>query len=311
MIRENPVQGGKKMTTIKSFSVSNGDLFYVRHNSDNFTIIDCNLNGDRDDEIIAELKSASKGKGIKRFISTHPDQDHFSGIEKLDAELPIANFYVVKNKAVKTDETVSFRHYCDLRDDTKKAFYISKNCKRKWMNQGDGVRTASGINILWPDVSNAYFKQALADCNEGKAYNNVSAAIRYSLQGGASVMWLGDLETEFMEAITDSINLSKTTIVFAAHHGRASGKIPDSWLEKLDPQIIVIGEAASRHLHYYTGYKTITQNSAGDITIDAVGDRIHFYVSSNSYSHDGLQDEGQSKFPNYIGSIKVETEYTL
>jgi beta-lactamase superfamily II metal-dependent hydrolase len=299
------------MTTIKSFSVGHGDLFYVRHNSDNFTIIDCNLTGDRDAEIIADLKAASNGKGIKRFISTHPDQDHFGGIEKLDGELPIMNFYVVKNKATKTDETGSFKYYCNLRDDAKRAFYISKDCKRKWMNQGDDVRGSSGINILWPDISNAFFMQALADCDAGKAYNNVSAVIRYSLQGGASVMWLGDLETDFMDSIADSINLSKTTIVFAAHHGRESGKIPDSWLEKLDPQIIVVGEAPSRHLHYYTGYKTITQNMAGDITMDAIGDRVHFYVSSDTYSHKGLKDEDQSKFPNYVGSITVETEYTL
>ena len=66
-----------------------------------------------------------------------------------------------------------------------------------------------------------------------------------------------------MESITDFIRLEKTTIVFAAHHGRNSGKIPNSWLEKLDPQIIVIGEAPTRHLNYYTDYKTITQNSAG------------------------------------------------
>lgn len=299
------------MTTIKSFSVGNGDLFYVRHNSDNFTIIDCSLTGDRDEEIIADLKVASSGKGLKRFISTHPDQDHFGGIEKLDAELPILNFYVVKNNAAKTDETVSFEYYCKLRDDAKRAFYISKDCKRKWVNQGDEVRDASGISILWPDVSNDFFKQALADCDAGKSYNNVSAVIRYSLQGGASAMWLGDLETDFMDSIADSINLKKTTIVFAAHHGRESGKIPDSWLKKLDPQIIVIGEAPSRHLHYYTGYKTITQNMAGDITMDAVGDKVHFYVSSETYSHKSLQDEGQSKFPNYVGSITVETEYTL
>ena len=31
------------MTIIKSFSVSNGDMFYIEHSSSNFTIIDCHL----------------------------------------------------------------------------------------------------------------------------------------------------------------------------------------------------------------------------------------------------------------------------
>lgn len=298
------------MTIIKSMSVGNGDLCYIRHNSDNFTIIDCNLTGERDDDIINELLAQSKDKGISRFISTHPDQDHFGGIEKLDKSFPICNFYVVRNNAVKEEETTSFKHYCQLRDGDKK-YYISKGCRRKWMNDGDEIRGSAGISILWPDTENQHFKDALAKCNAGESYNNVSAVIRYSLQDGATVMWLGDLETEFMERIEDSINLEKTTIVFAAHHGRKSGKIPDSWLRKLDPQLIVIGEAPSRHLNYYTGYTIITQNKAGDITMDLVDDKVHFYSSKPGYSHKKLNDERQSKFPNYIGSITVETEYTL
>jgi beta-lactamase superfamily II metal-dependent hydrolase len=116
------------------------------------------------------------------------------------------------------------------------------------MNQGDQERSSSGINILWPDTSNPHFKAALASCDAGESYNNTSAVIRYSIQDGASFLWLGDLETEFMENIRHRIELIKTTVVFAAHHGRESGKIPHSWLEKLDPQIIVIGEAPSRLL---------------------------------------------------------------
>lgn len=298
------------MTVIKSLSVGNGDMFYIRHNSDNFTIIDCNLTGDRDDELLDEIAEQSKGKGISRFISTHPDQDHFGGIEKLDAKVPIYNFYVVKNDATKSVETTSFKHYCGLRDGTK-AYFISKGCQRKWMNLGDEERGPAGISVLWPDLSNAYFQEALVECDAGESFNNVSAVVRYSLQNGATVMWIGDLDTAFMENIADSIELEKTTIVFAAHHGRKSGKIPDSWLEKLDPQIIVIGEAPSRDLHYYTGYKKITQNLAGDITMDLVGDKVHFYSSNPKYSHKELDDEGQSAFDNYVGSITVETEYTL
>jgi hypothetical protein len=224
--------------------------------------------------------------------------------------MPINNFYVVKNKAIKDQDTQSFTRYCQLRDG-EKAFYISKGCTRKWMNLSDEERQTSGLSVLWPDTSNPYFKAAVAECETGKSYNNVSAVIRYSIENGPSFIWLGDLENEFMENISGSIDLQKTTVVFASHHGRQSGKIPDAWLKKLDPQIIVIGEAPSRHLHYYTGYKTITQNSAGDITMDCVDDKVHFYVSNADYSHSGLDDEGMSNYPNYVGSLIVETEYTL
>lgn len=299
------------MSIVKSFAVGNGDMFYIQHNSDNFTIIDCNLKADTASEHIEELKSHSSSKEITRFISTHPDQDHFGGIELLDGQMPITNFYVVKNQATKSEETESFKYYCKLRDNPDKAYYIYKGCTRKWLNQSDELRGASGVNILWPDVNSPDFKDALKVSNEGGSPNNISTVVRYALEGGATVMWLGDLETEFMEKIADHITLEKTTIVFASHHGRESGKIPDSWLEKLDPQIIVIGEAPSRHLHYYTGYKTITQNRAGDITMELVDNKVHFYVSNVAYKRSDLKDEGANRFDNYIGSITVETEYTL
>jgi Predicted hydrolase (metallo-beta-lactamase superfamily) len=298
------------VSVIKSFAVGHGDMFYIRHGSDNFSIVDCNINDDNADRIIEELKAQSADKGITRFICTHPDQDHFGGIGRLDDAMPIANFYCVQNQATKDPETESFKRYCKLRDGDK-AFHIYKGCTRKWMNkEGDG-RGSAGLNILWPDTNNEHFKEALASCDAGEAFNNTSAVIRYQLQGGASFMWLGDLETDFMENITDAVDLKKTTVVVAAHHGRNSGKIPNSWLEKLDPQFIIIGEAPSRHLNYYTGYSVFTQNKAGDLTFDLVDDKVHVYASNEGYSHKKLTDEGQTTFEGYVGSFTVETEYTL
>jgi hypothetical protein len=80
---------------------------------------------------------------------------------------------------------------------------------------------------------------------------------------------------------------------------------------KLDPQFVVIGEAPSRHLTYYTGYNKITQNKAGDIIFDLIDDKVHVYSSNASYSHKALVDEGQNKFTGYVGSFTVETAYTL
>jgi hypothetical protein len=85
----------------------------------------------------------------------------------LDHKINILNFYVVKNSVTKEDETDSFKKYCKLRDDPKKAFYIYKACNRRWMNQSNEERKTSGINILWPDRNNEDFKVALADAETG------------------------------------------------------------------------------------------------------------------------------------------------
>lgn len=290
------------MSVIKSFSVGEGDMFYISHNSDNFSLIDCCLDEGNREEIVVELKEEAKHKGITRFISTHPDEDHIQSIDYLDRNMPIANFYCVQNEATKNEETASFKRYCALRDGDK-AYYVFKGCRRKWMNLSDEDRGVSGISILWPDLNNADFKLELKNAKDGVSFNNMSLIARYDLENGVRVQWHGDLETAFMESIEKSVDLSRTDIVFAPHHGRKSGKIPNSWLDKLRPKIIVLGEAPSRYMHYYSGYNTITQNSAGDITFDCVEGKVHIYVSNPDYSVDFLVDEGHDRFSNYIGTL--------
>ena len=125
------------MSIIKSISVGNGDMFYIKHGSSNFTIIDCNMDDTKKQKITDEIISESNNKDITRFISTHPDEDHIHGLKYLDDKIGILNFYCVKNEATKSDETDDFKKYCELRDSDKKAFYIYEGCSRCWMNQND------------------------------------------------------------------------------------------------------------------------------------------------------------------------------
>lgn len=297
------------MSIIKSFSVSNGDLFYINHGSDNFTVIDCNLQDDQKEKIMDEICSTGEAKGIMRFISTHPDEDHFHGIEYFDERFSIINFYCVKNEATKSEETPSFKHYCKLRD-AEKAFNIYKGCSRKWMNQSDDERGSSGINILWPITTNENFKSELKTAKDGGNANNISPIIKYSLERGVNALWFGDLETNFMESIENEITLSKADIVFAPHHGRSSGKLPTKWLNQISPKVIVIGEADSSMLDYYKGYNTITQNTAKDITFKCKTGKVHIYVSASGYSVDYLNDEKRTNtsLGNYIGSFDTKEQ---
>lgn len=291
---------------IKSFSVGNGDMFYIKHGSDNFTIIDCCLRNDEtNDKIVDEIIKESKDKGIHRFISTHPDDDHIGGLKYLDSKWSINNFYCVKNEATKKDESEDFDKYCELRDSEKKAFYIYKSCQRKWMNMGSDERGSSGINILWPNTNNEEFKSELEKVKEGNSPNNISPIIKYSLNGGVNCLWLGDIESNFLEKVKDDIDFTKIDILFAPHHGRKSGKIPEEILKKLDPKVVIIGEAKSKDLNYYSNYNTITQNSAGDIIFECIDDKVHIYVGYSNYSVDFLDDENKSTYDNYIGSFQV------
>lgn len=293
------------MSIVKSLSVGNGDMFYIKHNSPNFSIIDCCMDDSNKVRIVNELKRESQNAEIVRFISTHPDDDHIKGLDYLDSQMSIVNFYCVKNEATKEDETTDFEKYCELRDSEKKSFYIEKGCSRKWMNLGDEVRKPSGINILWPILTNQFFTDALKIAKDGGSSNNISPIIKYSLENGATILWMGDLETEFMENIEDDLDLPKVDILFAPHHGRDSGKVPESLLQAMEPKIIIIGEAPSENINYYANYNTITQNSAGDITLDCDTKKVHIYVSEKNYLVDFLGDDNMSVFNYYIGTLNL------
>ena len=297
------------MSVIKSFSVGEGDMFYIQHNSDNFTVIDCYMHEDNKDIIMKEIEEKSKDKQIHRFISTHPDEDHILGIKSFRDKVGIANFYCVENEATKNEYAEDFKEYCDLRDGDKH-FYIYEGRSRKWMNMSgsddNGVeRGSSGINILWPKTNNSYYKEALEKAKNGESPNNISPIIKYSLENGVKVLWFRDLEKDFMENIKNDLDIEEADIIFAPHHGRESGKIPKEILDKIKPKLIIIGEAPSNNLNYYNGYNTITQNSAGDIIFECVSNKVHIYVSNKNYSVGFSKNEYKTNFDNYIGTLNV------
>lgn len=289
---------------IKSFSVGSGDMFYIKHNVDSFSIIDCCMDEHNREGILRELLRESQGKIITRFISTHPDDDHIRGLEYLNQNMPIENFYCVENRATKWRTTDDFNEYCSLRD-SGKAFYLKGSCQRKWLNESDYQRCGAGINILWPDTSNEHYKVALQDAIDGSP-NNICPIVQYSLEHGVTALWMGDLETDFMKKIGGNLYLPKVDILFAPHHGRDSGKIPESWLRAMDPKVVVVGEAPSEHLNYYGSYNTIKQNSAGAVLFECVGEEINVYAEKISYSEDFLQSKYRAHRNyglRYIGTL--------
>jgi beta-lactamase superfamily II metal-dependent hydrolase len=294
------------MSVIKSFSVGNGDMFYIVHGSDNFTVIDSCYDSEHDWACqLDEISQQRKSKGICRFISTHPDDDHIKGLKAYNDRFGIINFYCVKNETTKADESDDFKEYKKLHDD-KKAFYLYKGCSRKWMNQSNDERGSAGINCLWPVRNNPFFIDALAKAKNGESPNNISPIITYSISDGATFMWLGDIETDFLKNVEDEISFSHVDVVFAPHHGRKSGRLPQSVLDKLTPHIIVVGEAPSSDLTYYSGYNTITQNTSGDITFYCDAGKVKIYVESSSYAVNFLDNEYcRNDFGYYIGTLNL------
>lgn len=276
-----------KMSIVKSYSFPKGeirgDTFIIKHNVDSFTVIDCYLLSDSDykennrqKEIIDEIVSESEGR-VRRFISTHPDHDHIAGIEELFKRWPTKNFYAVSNDIPGNEDDDSLTKYIELKKHHNYA--IKEGISRKWLNDRDANHGSSGICFQWPILDNEFFKAALTKVKKGEEVNNICPVFTYSINQGPTYMWMGDLETEMQEAYYNSCKdrIPKVDILFQPHHGRTSGAVPKDLLNALDPQIIVIGNAPSNHISYGDSRKTITQNSAGDLTFVNEGSYIHIY----------------------------------
>lgn len=276
------------MSVVKSYSFPDGeirgDMFYIKHGSNNFTLIDCyltdanNRNG-RKEEIINEIVAESKGRTC-RFISTHPDNDHIAGIEDLDDNWEILNFYAVVNERPEEKNNPSLTHYHWLLKN--KNYAIERGISRKWLNDSDDKNGSSGINFQWPDVENESFVDALEKVSEGKKINNICPIFTYSIKGGATYMWMGDLETEMQQAYFEEYNgsIPKIDILFQPHHGRKSGAVPQELLDALNPKLIIIGNAPSEHIEYGDSHQTITQNTSGDILLENEDNFVHVYTKN-------------------------------
>ena len=307
------------MSVIRSLSVGKGDMFYIKHNSMNFSIVDCCLVGDKKDAIIKEIKAECDGERMRRFISTHPDEDHIRGIEDLCQKFAIWNFYCVKNEATKKNPSQDFKYYVKLRDSETNVIvhHLTKGCRWRWMNdEGEGDDGcdygSAGIHVLWPDKDDDEVKKWLKSAADGKTYNNISPIIIYRCHNSAVAMWMGDVETDYVEKIKDKVNWPKVDILFAPHHGRDTAKLPESVLKDLSPKVVVIGEGQSNELNYYSEYDTLTQNRAKNITFVCRAGKVDVFSSSESYKPgtDFLkEDTGISyKEEHYLGSF--DTHHT-
>ena len=122
-------------------------------------------------------------------------------------------------------------------------------------------------------------------------------------------MWFGDMETNMQEEILDIVDWPAVDVVFAPHHGRDSGTMPQALLDKLQPSVIIIGEAPSEHLQYYADRNTITQNTAGDIVLDCVAGSTHFHVANGRYRRPFLEvNRGVPRVVglSYIGTLSTK-----
>ena len=137
---------------------------------------------------------------------------------------------------------------------------------------------------------------------------DISAVIKYSLEGGVTALWMGDLETDFIgkrskESLTSPRwTSSSRRTVMAETAGRSQAPAAED-------VSVTSSSSASHPASIPTtilGYNTITQNCAGDIIFECEGDAVHVFTS-NDYDVDFLDYEEGRWRPGYyyLGTLSV------
>lgn len=177
------------MSTIKSFAIENGSTYHIKHETNDFSIIDCNP---------------------------------------------------IEDGKYKTEQHGS-----------------------------------EGIHILCSIESTEQFKSALKTAEGDSSSNDLSPIITYTFDNGVRAIWVGSLETDFMESVEEGTSIGEVDILFAPRHG----KPPKSWMRAMNPSLVVIGEADSDVLGYYSEYPRIYQSVAGDILLDCADGYVDVFAS--------------------------------
>ena len=100
------------MSTVKSFATGLGDTYYIRHGSDNFTIIDCRIAVDRDD-IIEETTSSPPTRASPASSRPIPMTTTSRAWPGSTTRSGFATSTSSTNDATKPDYTLDFERYCE------------------------------------------------------------------------------------------------------------------------------------------------------------------------------------------------------
>lgn len=228
------------------------------------------------------------GRDIFRFILTHPDMDHMSGIKALFEKKLISNFWDTDNKKYIDPSTWTGSPY----DKEDWDFYqrirkSTENPKTLHLYRGSSAECCwiqDGIEVLSPTP--ALVKEA----DESEDYDHLSYVLMVTYQG-KKVLLGGDATKEAWEDIIARYdkNYLKSDVFFAPNHGSAN-HISKEILDVIDPRLTVVSVAEGVDYAYdlYSQYGTVLSTKHyGNILVGIVeGEQIYFRTEFATYSDD-------------------------
>jgi len=193
-------------------------------------------------------------KKVWRFIPTHPDMDHLSGLKRLDEEIGFDVMWDTKHEKEQ-----------DL-EDWFERFDVDDWLRYKQIREGE-----TDHSVIHPAVGSQanYYEQDnieilhptssfVSDVNDqsNPDWNNISYVLKIR-HGNQAVLLPGDAEEEAWEKILNlhgPEKLSDVTILKASHHGVESG-FHEEAVEIMDPDHIILSTGKKKDTDAHEDYR--------------------------------------------------------
>ncbi len=200
-------------------------------------------------EYLKDIKVAS----IFRFISTHPHNDHISGIKKLFEAIQISNIWILKNEFEESGQEEDLDLYYRFRDceeDEKDGTRIV----RPMEGASNNYWNEDKIQILAPN------KKQISKAHDEDDPNLMSYVLLIHY-GNCKIVLGGDAGTDTWQYLATNYehDLADITILKASHHGRSNGYYQPA-VEIMSPEytIVSVGKKpetdASNNYRRYSDY---------------------------------------------------------
>lgn len=242
------------------------------------------------------ITSQFRNREIFRFILTHPDMDHMSGIKKLFGRKVILNFWDTDNNKYIDPDTWENSLY-DKEDwdfyQRKRKSNDNPRVLRLYRDEIGNYWSDDGIEILAPT------KELVEETNKSKSedYDGVSYVlmVKYS---GKKVLLGGDATIKVWEDIIERYgpNYIKSDVLLAPGHG-SNSHISKEILDAITPAltIVSVAEGVDYAYHLYSQYGIVLSTRYyGNIWVGILNNgEIYFSTQFQKYSGEwfSLTDE--------------------
>lgn len=241
------------MLKIDFLNVGKGNCTVIKFPSGKIAIVDIDNSKINDEEDILQdpidfLDKEYPRKSIFRFILTHPDMDHMSGIDELFSKRNVGNFWDTEHDKELDTETDDFgpynaddwKRYQEIREskDNPKALKLYRDD-----TSAECCWTQDDIQILSPSPHLTKLSKETKEGNPDK-YNHISYVLRIEYLG-IVILIGGDATKAAWQDIYDhyrmknKLDLLKADIFLAPHHG-SENNINEDVFDLINPDYVVV-----------------------------------------------------------------------